>query len=73
MQDNFHFRPKCEVKNNYGEWWKYLINAVMQNQKNHKLDLGYSSRRLVLMKRYIELYKRKQTIILVPWLTSWTI
>ncbi|CAD8061056.1 unnamed protein product [Paramecium sonneborni] len=73
VQDNFHFRPKCEVKNNYGEWWKYLINAVMQNQKNHKLDLGYSSRRLVLMKRYIELYKRKQTIILVPWLTCWTI
>ncbi|CAD8151455.1 unnamed protein product [Paramecium octaurelia] len=73
VQDNFHFRPKCEVKANYSEWWKYLINAVMQNQKNHKLDLGYSSRRLVLMKRYIELYKRKQTIILVPWLTSWTI
>ncbi|CAD8184925.1 unnamed protein product [Paramecium pentaurelia] len=72
VQDNFHFRPKCEVKANYSEWWKYLINAVMQNQKNHKLDLGYSSRRLVLMKRYIELYKRKQTIILVPWLTSWT-
>lgn len=24
------------------------------------------------MKRYIELYKRKQTIILVPWLSSWT-
>ncbi|CAD8080873.1 unnamed protein product [Paramecium sonneborni] len=73
VQDNFHFRPKCEIKGNQGEWWKYLINAVMQNQKNHKLDLGYSSRRLVQMKRYIELYKRKQTIILVPWLTSWTI
>lgn len=25
------------------------------------------------MKRYIELYKRKQTIILVPWLSSWTV
>jgi hypothetical protein len=25
-----------------------------------------------MMKRYIELYKRKQTIILVPWLSSWT-
>lgn len=25
-----------------------------------------------MMKRYIELYKRKQTIILVPWLASWT-
>ncbi|KAM3144515.1 Vacuolar protein sorting-associated protein 13 [Paramecium bursaria] len=75
IQDNFHLRPSMDIQQakNYGEWWKYLINAVMQKQKNHRLDLGYSSRKLVLMKRYIQLYKRKQNIILVPWLQSWTL
>ncbi|CAD8117933.1 unnamed protein product [Paramecium sonneborni] len=73
IQDNFHLRPIKEIqKASYSEWWKYLIKSTILKQKIKKLDLSYSSKKLVLMKRYIELYKRKQTIILVPWLSSWT-
>ncbi|CAD8200188.1 unnamed protein product [Paramecium octaurelia] len=72
IQDNFHLRPTKDIKNAYSEWWKYFIKSIILKQKSKKLDLGYSSKKLVLMKRYIELYKRKQTIILVPWLSSWT-
>ncbi|CAD8125312.1 unnamed protein product [Paramecium sonneborni] len=71
IQDNFHLRPK-EIKNNYSEWWKYFINSVILKQKSQKLDLSFSYKKLVSMKRYIQLYKRKQNIVLVPWLSQWT-
>ncbi|CAD8104021.1 unnamed protein product [Paramecium primaurelia] len=72
IQDNFHLRPTKEIKNSYSEWWKYFINSIILKQKSQKLDLSFSSKKLVSMKRYIQLYKRKQNIVLVPWLSQWT-
>ncbi|CAK91760.1 unnamed protein product (macronuclear) [Paramecium tetraurelia] len=72
IQDNFHLRPTKEIKNNYSDWWKYFINSIILKQKSQKLDLSFSSKKLVSMKRYIQLYKRKQNIVLVPWLSQWT-
>ncbi|CAD8125695.1 unnamed protein product [Paramecium sonneborni] len=81
IQDNFHLRPTKEIKNNYSEkeikkiyseWWKYFINSIILKQKSQKLDLSFSYKKLVSMKRYIQLYKRKQNIVLVPWLSQWT-
>jgi hypothetical protein len=50
-------------KISYDLWWKYAIEAIIEAKRKTRLDLILSSKRIVLMKKYIHLYKRKQNIV----------
>ena len=63
------FKPKSSIKSSPGEWWKFIIQSF-------KHDLRFNMNNVIKMQntkiKYIELYKRVQTIIKAPVLLKLT-
>jgi len=67
VKKNIHLRPSESPIENPTAWWIYAIKAITEEQKTIK-SLTRNTANLLKMRRYIDIYKRKQTIIHVPWL-----
>eukprot|EP01017_Pseudomicrothorax_dubius_P006712 TRINITY_DN11974_c0_g1_i1.p1 TRINITY_DN11974_c0_g1~~TRINITY_DN11974_c0_g1_i1.p1 ORF type:complete len:839 (+),score=179.27 TRINITY_DN11974_c0_g1_i1:29-2545(+) len=68
IQRNLHLRPTVPCgKDTARHWWRYAVRAVQEETRQVKYDLMTSVRRTLQMRRYIELYKRTQEMIHVPW------
>jgi len=67
VKKNIHLRPSESPIENPTAWWIYAIKAINEEQKTIK-SLTRNTSNLLKMRRYIDIYKRKQTIIHVPWL-----
>jgi len=63
VQKNIHLRPTEPPKEKPYAWWVYAIKAVTEERKRTGSLLKNSTRNLLNMRKYIDLYKRKQTIV----------
>ena len=62
IQKNIHMRPFEFPKEKPAAWWKYAITSVIEERKRqNKFTMSHAN--LIKMRRYIELYKRDQTIV----------
>jgi len=59
---NLHLRPNGAPKKMPKEWFIYAIKAVIEDKKRAK-DFSKDPSSLIKMKKYIDLYKRQQTIV----------
>jgi len=66
---NIHLRPSESPLENPFAWWVYAFNAIIEERKTIK-SLAASTGNLVKMRRYIELYKREQSIVAFFYLYS---
>lgn len=64
VQKNLHLRPLETPSENYRAWWRYAIKAVREERKRSESLSQVSAQKLIKMRTYINLYKRKQTIVL---------
>ena len=63
IRNNLHIRPTTPLRTSRLDWFRYAIKAVIDQNRKLKLDIQKSTYKLFLMKRYINLYKRKQRIV----------
>lgn len=63
VQKNIHLRPNEPPKEKPKSWWIYAIKAVTEERKRAGSLLKNSTKNLLNMRKYIDLYKRKQTIV----------
>jgi len=69
VQKNLHLRPTQPPRVQAKEWFIYAIRATLEDLKRERVsDFLKNPASLHKMKKYIDLYKRQQTIIDVPWL-----
>ena len=62
IQKNIHMRPFEFPKEKPAAWWKYAITSVIEERKRqNKFTMSHAN--LVKMRRYIDLFKRDQTIV----------
>ena len=72
IQNNLHLRPTFPIKNKpvikglENGWFRYAIKAVIEKNRHTKLNLKSSTHKVILMRKYISLYKRKQNIVIFP-------
>lgn len=70
VQKNLHLRPLVTPRENAVVWWVYAIKAVVEDLKRGS-DLARSSVwKILRMRRYIDLYKRKQDIVALPFVVE---
>jgi len=62
VSQNIHLRPSESPLENPFAWWVYAFNAIIEQRKNLK-SLSTNTGNLLKMRRYIDLYKRNQTIV----------
>lgn len=63
VQKNLHIRPLETPKENVKAWWKYAIRAIREEKKRNESFSQASAQKLVKMRTYINLYKRKQNLV----------
>lgn len=64
IRSNLHIRPTVLFRNNRLEWFRYAVKAVIEQNKKLKLNFKKSSQKLSLQNKYINLYKKKQKIVI---------
>jgi Vacuolar sorting-associated protein 13, N-terminal len=66
IQKNIHLRPsdrpQREQNSNIKFWWKYFKNAIIEDKKSSG-NLINTTKWKINMKKYIDLYKRRQEIV----------
>lgn len=66
IQKNIHLRPgdrpQREPNSNIKLWWKYFKNAIIEDKKSSG-NLINTTKWKINMKKYIDLYKRRQEIV----------
>jgi len=67
VQKNIHLRPINPPKEKPGDWLVYACRAVIEERKR-QTKFARSSSNLIKMRKYINLYKRHQTLIRASWL-----
>ena len=65
VQKNLHLRPMQTPKENSGAWWRYAFQAIVEDHKRNTHAARNSAWRTMKMRKYIEFFKRKQTIVLI--------
>lgn len=69
IQKNIHLRPgdrpQREPNSNIKQWWKYFKNAIIEDKKSSG-NLINTTKWKINMKKYIDLYKRRQEIVIPP-------
>jgi len=60
---NLHLRPNGSPKKMPREWLIYAVKAIIEDKKRAK-DFSKDPSSFLKMKKYIDLYKRQQTIVL---------
>ncbi len=60
---NIHLRPNGPPKKMPREWWIYAVRAIIEDKKRGT-DFSRDPASLIKMKKYIDLYKRQQTIVI---------
>lgn len=63
VQKNIHLRPRSLPKEKPKEWVIYAIKAVVEERKRVRSLTNTSPKYVVNMKKYAELYKKKQTLV----------
>lgn len=62
IQKNIHLRPNQSPRENPVAWWLYAIKAVTEERKR-VISMKKTIANMQKMKKYIDLYKRKQNIV----------
>jgi len=62
VKRNIHLRPSESPIENPLAWWIYAVKAINEEQRTIK-SLTRNTANLLKMRRYIDIYKRKQTIV----------
>lgn len=62
VQKNIHLRPLQSPKQNPRAWWKYACRATVEESGRN--SLYKNSLAILRMRRYINLYKSKQNLVL---------
>lgn len=62
VSQNIHLRPSESPLENPFAWWVYAFNAIIEERKKVK-SLSTNASNLLKMRRYIDIYKRNQTIV----------
>lgn len=65
VQKNIHLRPSEPPKEKPKAWWVYAIRSVTEERKRLGTMLKNSTKNLLNMRKYLDLYKRKQTIVII--------
>jgi len=63
VRSNLHIRPTVLFRNNRLEWFRYAVKATIEQNKKIKLNFKKSTQKLTMQKKYMTLYKKKQTIV----------
>jgi hypothetical protein len=63
VRKNIHLRPHDPPKERPQAWWVYAISAVKDERKRLTTIIKSSAKNLLNMRKYIDLYKRKQTLV----------
>ena len=63
VRSNLHIRPTVLFRNNRLEWFRYAVKAIIEQNKKIKLNFKKSTQKLTMQKKYMTLYKKKQTIV----------
>ncbi len=63
VRKNIHLRPMEPPKEKPQAWWLYAISAVKEERKRLTTIIKSSAKNLLNMRKYIDLYKRKQTLV----------
>ena len=62
IRKNLHMRPFEFPKEKPSAWWKYAITAVIEERKRqNRFTMSHAN--LLKMRKYIDLYKRSQSIV----------
>ena len=67
VQKNIHLRPNQRLQNrkaNAIAWWQYAIKCVLEERKKVDNLFKSSATKLYQTRKYIDLYKRKQEIVI---------
>lgn len=62
VQKNIHLRPQDLPKEKPSSWWVYAIKSVNEERKR-QTKFSRDSANLLRMRKYMDLYKRKQTLV----------
>ena len=62
VQKNIYLRPMNSPKERPGLWWIYAIKSVVEERKR-QTKFARSSTNILKMRKYVNLYKRKQNIV----------
>jgi hypothetical protein len=63
IQKNIHLRPTVPPSSSPKQWWIYAIKSVTEERKRGGAVLKNSTKHLLNMRKYIDLFKRKQGIV----------
>ena len=63
VQKNIHLRPIEPPKEKPKAWWTYAIKSVIEEKKRLKNLTKTSAKYFVSVRKYTDLYKRRQTLV----------
>ncbi len=64
VSKNIHLRPRETPLANPSAWWVYAFNAITEGLKTTKC-LVKNTTNLMKMRRYIDIYKRQQSMVII--------
>lgn len=65
VQKNLHLRPVYTPSENKRAWWRYAIKSVVEEINRRKDFSAISAWKMNQMKKYIDLFKRNQNIVII--------
>ena len=64
VKKNLHLRPTSTPKERPALWWIYAVKSVVEERKR-QTKFSRSSTNIMKMRKYVNLYKRKQTFVTI--------